>query len=349
MNAYVNWIKRHEGFRFQPQSYGRNYATLMDYEKNSLFGYGYGNYSYQPYQPQHNNFFGKLLGFGAVAALGYGIGQSGGIIPFFNKIGGFLNKIFGHKEERREDLGDMKRLESRPIGQVTSSQQQPASKNDIATVLKSRMDKEYTVIPTEHGLQLPEVVVTAKRINNIKAIPLTKIETQQPKIDIAKLTASMQQQAPTQQPPVQQAPTKQAPVANQLETASKYNVEREQQNALDVTELADIKPNANAKTSYTSMDEFMGAYSKDNKLDATGVNQMHADLKAKGLKEINIGDQKYNIIYGEDQGINIKGTVGNDIIFKNNSGTNNLTGTTGNDIYLSGSGLLKTITTTNNK
>lgn len=233
MSGHVNWFRGHEGFRFRPQGYGRNYATLMDYEKNSLFGYGYGNYgnygyqSYPQYQPQpRNNFLGKLLGFGAVAALGYGIGQSGGIIPFFNKIGGFFNKLFGHKEapreERRDDLGDMKRREPLPARVENRQPQQTgligmdklqAQSNKNEEERKTQREKETaeekktdtnTLLPTDKGYQLPEVVVTAKRINKVASLPMPKLETPQPKIDVAKLAASMQQQTPVQETPVQQ-------------------------------------------------------------------------------------------------------------------------------------------------
>lgn len=237
MNAHVNWFRGHEGFRFRPQCYGRNYATLMDYEKNSLFGYGYNNYGYQPYQPQHNNFFGKLLGFGAVAALGYGIGQSGGIIPFFNKIGGFLNKLFGkketHREERREDLGDIKRRE--PLSaKVESRQQQPgligmdklqAQSNKSEEERKAQREKDTkeekkadanTLLPTDKGYQLPEVVITAKKLHKVESLP-ARVESNLPTgLNALKL--------PTQQPIVQQT-VAQEPVVKQQEEEKKPNTQ----------------------------------------------------------------------------------------------------------------------------
>lgn len=135
MSIHGNWHRRHEGFRPNYCHGGyENRRYFMDYEQNSLFNNPYcRNYGYQPYPPRHNNFFGKLLGFGAVAALGYGIGKSGGIAPFFKKVGNFFSNLFG----RREDLSNLKRLDPIPLTRIEIKLPQ----RDIASELQNRINR----------------------------------------------------------------------------------------------------------------------------------------------------------------------------------------------------------------
>lgn len=259
MNAHVNFFRRQEEYRFH--HYRHQYRpSFFGYSGNSVFGQGYGNYGYQPYEQPHNNFFGKLLGFGAVAALGYGIGKSGGIVPFFNKIGGFFNKIFGHKEERRDDLSGLKRLESMParvenreapkpglIGMdklqetvnKTSTDRTIQNKQEPAEEKKSEAN---TYLPTDKGYQLPEVVITAKRINKVESLPTPQIETKPTTLNVDKLAASIPQQTPVQQPPAAQPVKTEQPAATQ-QPANKINPHDKHINPLEAINGVSEKDN----------------------------------------------------------------------------------------------------------
>lgn len=229
MNANVNWFRREQEFRFN--HHHRDYNNrpfFMDYQRNSVFGSReYGNYGYQPYEAPHNNFFGKLLGFGAVAALGYGIGKSGGFRPFFEKVGGFLNKLFGKKENHHE-IDAAKKAEEQakfrkehPYIAAPDKNQPPQPGTDAVKNIQTDLNKVLnpptpttatatatatptptptptptttpentnTLIQTKDGMQLPEVVIEGKYLNKPKSIPFTGIPTQQPKLDMSKLAA----------------------------------------------------------------------------------------------------------------------------------------------------------------
>lgn len=217
MSQHVNYLRREEFFRFNNHHRHHHRPSFFDYQRNSVFGQGYGNYGYQQYEQPHNNFFGKLLGFGAVAALGYGIGKSGGIRPFFEKIGGFFNKLFGHKEERREerreDLSGLKKADALPPKAENRQPQQglkdmdklQAQSNQAEDERKVQRAKETaeekkadanTLLPTDKGYQLPEVVITAKKINKVESLSARAESNLPTGLNALKL--------PTQQPEVQQ-------------------------------------------------------------------------------------------------------------------------------------------------
>lgn len=239
MYRQINHLRREEFIRFNHNHRHHHRPSFFDYQRNSVFGQGYGNYGYYPQESHHNNFFGKFLGFGAVAALGYGIGKSGGIAPFFQKVGGFFNKLFGHKEapreerreERREDLGDIKRREPLPARVENRQPQQPgligmdklqAQSNKGEEERKAQREKETaeekktdtnTLLPTDKGYQLPEVVITAKRINKVESLPARAESNLPTGLNALKLTTP----APATQQPVDQKPVAEAPVKKPAE------------------------------------------------------------------------------------------------------------------------------------
>jgi hypothetical protein len=103
--------------------------------------------------------------------------------------------------------------------------------------------------------------------------------------------------------------------------------------------------NSNVKTTYSSIEELLGNYAnKDGKLHADGVAHMKADFAASNIKEITVGNEKYNIIDADKQGLETNGTNGNDIFFGKVNGMTTYHSNGGKDILLNPHDLDNTVT-----
>ena len=367
-----NWFSEEarERYHQRPNMYGQSFPMFWQYPTDMRN------------QRRQENGFGSILGLAGAFLLGSKIAKAGGLKPFMQNIGNFLNKLFGSKEVTT-DNSNMKKEVKTDAASVTSKPEVTAPPNNKSISAPDESTDKTVVTGKSPDECTDEAVVTGKAFDECTDEAVVTGKSPDECTDEAVVTgkspdectdetvftgkapdecadeAVVTGKAPDECRDEEVAPGK--PLVTPLITAdsfqsiiSNYTTDYQKMGTeafksgnfeefMVPFDTSESTPNPDVKTEYSTMDSFFKTYSKGDKVDAKGIRQMHADFKAKGIKEITIGGEKYNIINSEDEPVAVKGTSGNDIIFLSNHTT--YYKSQGNDLYLSGSGLIKTIAT----